>query len=70
MFRVGDRVRIVTGPWASDCGYVVKVRRHVLSIDTDSGCRGALVHPSHVELVRSPGRKKCPGAVDYVVKND
>jgi hypothetical protein len=52
MFRVGDRVRIIGGPWASDCGIITKISRRTLSVRTDTPRRrDALVNIDHAELI-------------------
>lgn len=52
MFKEGDRVRIVSGPWASDCGTVKKVTARTLKVKLDSSHQGlALVNPKDAKLI-------------------
>lgn len=43
--KAGDRVRIVSGTWASDCGTVVSVTRGFVRVRVDTP-------PNHVAIVR------------------
>ena len=53
MYQVNQRVRIVSGPWASDCGTIRKIQKKCLLVEVDSGARGlAAVKPHDVEPIR------------------
>ena len=48
MLKVGDRVRIIAGPWASDCGTVIRVRRGTIVVKLDTMGKRAVVRVEHV----------------------
>lgn len=68
MFEVNDRIRIVSGPWASDCGTIRKIRRSgMLLVALDiTGHRGlAVVQPSDTQLIDTQSaRQSTPADFD------
>lgn len=42
-FNKGDRVRIVRGAWASDCGTVTSVTKKVVRVRTDTPRSGVVI---------------------------
>jgi len=52
MYQEGQRIKIVKGPWAGDCGVIRQVTKRVLKIEVDGGALGlAMVNPAHVEPI-------------------
>jgi hypothetical protein len=54
MHRINQRIRIVSGPWATDCGTIKGIEPGTLLVNTDSGQqRGyARVHPDDAEPIK------------------
>ncbi len=50
--NVGDRVRIASGPWSSDCGTILRIMANDMAIvEVDTGSKQALVYLSDCQLI-------------------
>lgn len=50
-FQRGDRVRIVGGMWAGDCGTVVLVAKDAVNVRADTRLLNVIVRPCDLERI-------------------
>lgn len=57
-FKNGDRVRIISGAWASDCGTVTSVTKSTVRVRTDTRRLVVITRHHDLQLIKSNRKER------------